>query len=60
MKAEALFLNGVYESVLEEVLQVQGALPEHIMFLQPYRNEAIAKLRDDPPSVEDLCGCSCR
>jgi hypothetical protein len=53
MKPEALFLNGVYESVLDEVVQVQGALPEQIMFLQPYRNEAIAKLRDDPPSVDD-------
>jgi hypothetical protein len=53
MKAEALFLNGVYESVLGEILQVQGTLPEQIMFLQPYRNEAIAKLRDDPPAVED-------
>jgi hypothetical protein len=53
MKCDAIFLNGVYESVLEEILQVQGAIPEQIMFLQPYRNEAIAKLRDDPPSVDD-------
>jgi hypothetical protein len=52
MRPEALFLNGVYEDVLKEILQIQGTLPEHIMFLQPYRGEAIARLRDEPPSVD--------
>jgi hypothetical protein len=37
----ALFLNGVYEGVLEEILQVQAHLPEQIMFLQPHKGEAI-------------------
>lgn len=53
MRAEALFLNGVYEDVLKEILQVQAVLPEQIMFLQPYKSEAIIRLRDQPPSVED-------
>jgi hypothetical protein len=53
MKGEALFLNGVYHSVLEEILAVQAVLPEQIMFLQPYKSAAIARLRDDPPSVDD-------
>jgi hypothetical protein len=53
MKTEALFLNGVYEAVLQEILAVQAELPEQIMFLQPYKGEAIAKLRDNPPSVDD-------
>jgi hypothetical protein len=53
MRSEALFLNGVYKDVLTEILQIQEALPEHIMFLQPYKNEAIVHLRDQPPSVED-------
>lgn len=53
MKTEALFINGVYRSVLEEILQVQGELPDHIMYLQPYSGGAITHLRDDPPSPED-------
>ena len=53
MKSEALFLNGVYESVLEEILLVQGFLPEQIMFLQPYSSETIIHLRDDRPTVDD-------
>jgi 5-methylcytosine-specific restriction protein A len=53
MKSEALFINGVYQSVLEEILLVQRLLPEHIMFLQPYSSETITHLRDDRPSVDD-------
>ena len=53
LKDEALFLNGVYEEVLEEILQIQGELPEHIMYLQPYSSEPIVHLRDDRPSDEE-------
>jgi len=53
MKGEALFLNGVYESVLDEILAVQAVLPEQIMFLQPYKSQAIVRLRDHPPTVDD-------
>src|SRR4051812_41333613 len=52
MKGEALFPNGVYESVLKEVLAVQEGLPEQIMFLQPYKSHAIVRLRDNPPTVD--------
>ncbi|HEY9894658.1 MAG TPA: hypothetical protein V6D34_04475, partial [Candidatus Sericytochromatia bacterium] len=48
----ALFINGVYESVLEEILQVQALLPEQIMFLQPYSGYGIKALRKNLPSVE--------
>ena len=53
MKSEALFINGVFESVLEEILRVQRYLPEQIMFLQPYRTDPITHLRDNPPTVDD-------
>lgn len=53
MRAEALFINGVYRTVLEEILQIQTELPEHIMYLQPYSGGAIAHLRDDPPSIDE-------
>lgn len=48
----ALFINGVFESVLEEIYEVQEVLPEQIMFLQPYSGSAISRLREDPPSVD--------
>ena len=44
-------MNGVFESVLEEILKVQSVLPEQILFLQPYSSFAMSKLRDDPPSI---------
>src|SRR5690606_9980896 len=46
-------LNGVYESVLQEILQIQEHLPEHIMFLQPYKAQPIRKLKKSPPRVDD-------
>jgi hypothetical protein len=53
LRTEALFINGVFRGVLEEVLQIQKHLPDHIMYLQPYAASAIAHLRDDPPSPSD-------
>jgi hypothetical protein len=53
VRPEALFLNGVYESVLTEILEVQSEVPDHVMFLQPYSGSAIARLRDQPPSVDE-------
>ena len=52
LKPVALFINGVFETVLEEVLQIQTVLPEQIMFLQPYAGSVMKKLCDEPPSVE--------
>lgn len=53
MRDEAIFLNGVYATVLEDILKIQEYLPEHIMFLQRYAKDAIVRLRDHPPSVAD-------
>ena len=33
MRAEALFINGVFEEVLREILKVQSVVPEQILFL---------------------------
>jgi hypothetical protein len=52
MRQEAVFLNGVYEDVLREILLIQEELPEHVMYLQPYSSEAIVHLRDAPPTPE--------
>ncbi len=48
-----LFINGIFRSVLEEILETQSVNPDHTLFLQPYKGVPIAMLRDNPPSVED-------
>jgi hypothetical protein len=53
MTHEALFINGVYESVLEKILETQSVLPDQILFLQPYSARPIVDLQKSPPSVND-------
>jgi hypothetical protein len=53
MRDEALFLNGVYEDVLEDIRSVQTCLPEQILYLQPYSGERIVHFADNPPSADD-------
>ena len=53
MRAQAIFLNGVYRVVLEDILRIQRSLPEHIMYLQPYSGNRINFLAESPPSLDD-------
>jgi hypothetical protein len=53
MRDEALFLNGVYEDVLEDIRKVQTHLPEQILYLQPYSSSRIGRLAANRPSVDD-------
>lgn len=48
----ALFLNGVFETVLHEILKSQERDPELICFLQPYSSSRIVLLEKESPSVE--------
>ena len=57
MRNQALFLNGMYEDVLEQILSIQAELPEQIMFIQPYSDNRIVKLAQEPPSVDDPMPC---
>ena len=50
MKEQALFLNGVYRSVLDEAHSAQARNPEDLLYLQPHAAGPIRNLRDDPPS----------
>jgi hypothetical protein len=49
----ALFLNGVFDNVLQDILKVQAHLPEQILYLQPYSGSRIVELAEHPPSVDD-------
>ena len=47
-----LYMNGVYRSVLEEILAVHKHLPDQILYMQPHSSGQITKLRDDPPTID--------
>jgi len=49
----ALFMNGIFKNVMEEILDVQDREPSRICFLQPYSPKKIAQLAKQPPSPED-------
>jgi hypothetical protein len=53
MRDEALFINGIFESVLEEILEIQGPLPDQILFLQPYAGSRIAHFVGEEPTTAD-------
>lgn len=50
---EAIFLNGVYESVLEEILDAQENHQGKIFYLQPYSSRKIRKLVKNNPSLNN-------
>src|SRR3954468_5774979 len=50
---DALYVNGVYASVLEEIVRVQSAVPDQPLFLQPYSESQIKLLADKPPTADD-------
>ncbi len=49
----SLFLNGVFEEVLDDIYKVHQFLPEQVLYLQPYAGQPIKNLADEPPSVDD-------
>lgn len=50
---KALFLNGVYESVLEEILISQKKFGMEINYLQPYATQNIGLLKEENPSAKE-------
>lgn len=52
MPEVALFINGIYRSVLEEIRETQSEFPDCTLFLQPYSGDTIRMLQKDVPSPE--------
>ncbi len=48
----AIVFNGVFESVLEEIITAQNINDDLTCFLQPYSSRTIVKLKNDQPSAE--------
>jgi hypothetical protein len=53
MRDYALFINGVFESVMQEILRIQGPLPDCVLYMQPYAADRIVNLAEEPPSLAD-------
>ncbi len=49
----SLYINGVYEDVLEEILKAQTSEPGLICYLQPYASDTIVRLAESPPTESD-------
>ena len=47
--AKALFINGVFEKVLDEIVRSQESNPGKIFYLQPFSESSIKQLKDKPP-----------
>lgn len=54
----ALFMNGVFEEVLNEVLDAQSVQPGLVCYPQPYKPALIKRLQQDPPSGEQPWRCA--
>ena len=52
MNTKALFVNGIFGHVLDEILETHILTPGRTLFLQPYSGSPIVMLRNDPPTPE--------
>ena len=48
----ALYINGIYDSCLREIIVAQKNNPDLICYLQPYSSSTIVKLENDQPSLK--------
>ena len=51
MRDYALFLNGVFEGVIREILRIQEPRPDFIRYMQPHSRVRIVRLADELPSI---------
>ena len=54
MPSTALYINGVFDDTLREILAAQTATPGLICMLQPYSGARIKLLANEPPSTEHV------
>ena len=53
MRDYALFINGIFQEVLDDIVSAQSTNPRLPLYLQPYRESAIARFRERPPGESD-------
>jgi hypothetical protein len=52
MSIEGIFINGVFSTVVCDILNVQASVPDQVLYLQPFSGGRIAKLSKNPPSLD--------
>jgi hypothetical protein len=50
---DALYLNGVFDGVLQEIVTVQAVVPEQILFMQPFSMSQISAVAKEIPTPDD-------
>ncbi len=53
MRDTALYINGIFRDVFEDILTAQTNNPNRHYYLQPYAGYPISYLRDNPPAHND-------
>ena len=48
----AVYLNGIFRAVLDDIAGVQKELPEMTLYLQPYKSHRMKELAENPPSPD--------
>ena len=51
MRDYALFLNGVFDAVIQEILRIQQPLPDCVRYMQPHSRSRIVRLAEKRPST---------
>lgn len=51
-KQEAIYFNGIFEGVMEEILKAMKKRPEEIYFVQPYSPKIVQYLAKNTPTME--------
>ena len=49
----ALFINGIFEEVLSDIISAQKAHEDGIFYLQPYKGSIIKLLKDNSPMPDN-------
>ena len=52
-RTEALYLNGIFREVLDDIAKIHENRPNLQLYLQPYTETPITHLRDNPPEKLD-------
>ena len=53
MHEQALYINGIFSTVFDEILAAHKSYPRRHYYLQPHSGYPVAYLKDHPPSHDD-------
>ena len=48
----SVYLSGIFQAVLDDIIDVQSELPELPLYIQPYKSQRMKELAANPPSPD--------